>query len=163
MLTIKELNSKVSGIRKSAKSLRDNIQTVLTNAAGHAYEHGDVTVFTKLYAATSGVNRKRMVKYIHDNCFAKLQKDGTFKVNKTARKNADFVDGDAVVEYLADCKAWYVDEETTAQILKDLDANQLINMAIKKIDDAREKGQVIKFDSFAGDAQLETLRTRLSA
>lgn len=163
MLTIKELNSKVSGIRKSAKSLRDNIQIVLTNAAGHAYEHGDVTVFTKLYAATSGVNRKRMVKYIHDNCFAKLQKDGTFKVNKTARKNADFVDGNEVVAFLNDGKAWYVDEETTAQILKDLDANQLINMAIKKIDDAREKGQVIKFDAFAGESQLETLRGKLCA
>ena len=144
MLTIKELNSKVSGIRKSATSLRNNIQLVLAHAAGHAYAHGDVTVFNKLYAATSGVNRKLMVKYIHNNCFAKLQKDGSFKLNKKARKEADFTDGDAVVEYLTQQPAWYVKEETAAQILKDLDINQLAVVLAKKIADAEEKGQTIK-------------------
>ena len=143
MLTIKELNAKVSGIRRTAKSLRDNIQIVLANAAGHAYEHGDVTVFTKLYDATSGVNRKRMVKYIHDNCFAKLQKDGTFKLDKNARKNADFDNGDDVVAFLMQGKAWYVDEGTASQILRELDVNQLAVILAKKIADAEEKGQPV--------------------
>ena len=154
MLTIKELNSKVSGIRKSAKSLRDNIQIVLTHAAGHAYEHGDVTIFTKLYDATSGVNRKRMVKYIHDNCFAKLQKDGTFKVNKTARKDATFDSGDDVVAYLNTVSAWYVGEETASQILKDLDINQLAVVLAKKISDAEEKGQNVTDKDPQATAQI---------
>ena len=144
MYTAKQLFAKVSGIRRASTSLRNNIQLVLTHAAGHAYEHGDVTVLNKLYDATSGVNRKRMVGYIHANCFAKLQKDGTFKLNKKARKEADFIDGDAVVEYLNTISAWYVGEETAAQILRDLDINQLAVALAKKIATAEEKGQVIK-------------------
>ena len=144
MYTKKQLASTIAGIGRSAKSLRNNIQTVLTHGAGHAYEHGDVTLFDKLYAVTSGVNRKRMVQYIHTNCFAKLQKDGTFRLNKKARKEADFADGDAVVDYLGTVNAWFIGEETAAQILRDLDINQLAVALAKKIATAEEKGQVIK-------------------
>lgn len=123
MLTSKELNAKIAGIRTSANAIRNNIQIVLCHAAGHAYEHGDVTAFDKLYAATSGLNRKRIAAWVRDNGFAMLQKDGTHKVNKTMRKEADFADGDAVVEYLTnEVPAWYVDEEKAAQIVKELDA-----------------------------------------
>ena len=85
MLTTKELNAKIGGIRRTTASLRANIQVVLCNAAGHAFEHGDVTPFAKLFEATSGVNRKRITAWVHANGFAILQKDGTFKLNKTPR------------------------------------------------------------------------------
>ena len=48
MLTTKELNRKVAGIRRSSAAIRENIHVVLVNLAGHAYEHGDVSVAVNL-------------------------------------------------------------------------------------------------------------------
>ena len=139
MLTSKELNAKIGGIKRTTASLRENIHVVLCNVAGHAFEYGDVTAFTKLFEATSGVNRKRITAWVHANGFATLQKDGTFKINKTQRKESDFVDGDAVVEYLTnEVPAWYVNEESAATIIKELDAVQRIKSLTSQItkDDA---------------------------
>ena len=68
-----------------------------------------------------------------------LQKDGTFKLNKTQRKESDFVDGDAVVEYLTnEVPAWFANEESAATIIKELDAVQRIKSLTSQItkDDA---------------------------
>jgi hypothetical protein len=151
MLTSKELNAKIAGIRRTTAALRENIQTVLCNAAGHAYEHGDVTAFTKLFEATSGVNRKRIAAWVRDNGFAVLQKDGTFKINKSMRKDADFDNGDVVVEYLTnEVPAWYVDEETAGQIVKELDAIQRIKSLTSQI---TKDGTVVKHVDFAAYRQ----------
>lgn len=144
MMTSKELNVLIGRIRKSAGTLRDNIQTALVNAAGHAYEHGDVTAFAKLFDATSGANRKLIVKYIHTYGFAMIQKDGTFKANKSARKSADFESGSAVVEYLTnEVPAWYVEEQSAAQIKESLDIAKAIAALTKRIasaDDVKTQG-----------------------
>jgi hypothetical protein len=155
MLTSKELNAKIAGIRTSANAIRNNIQIVLCHAAGHAYEHGDVTAFDKLYAATSGLNRKRIAAWVRDNGFAMLQKDGTHKVNKTMRKESDFADGDAVVEYLTnEVPAWYVDEEKAGQIVAELDAVQRIKSLRSQI----AKGdKVVKVDFTAMQSEMEGL------
>lgn len=134
MLTISQLNTKIAGIRRSTAALRANIQEVLCSAAGHAYEHGDVTSFTKLFDATSGVNRKLIAKWVRDNGFATLQKDGTFKLNKTARNEADFKDGDDVAMYLfTQVPHWYAQEESAAQVVKELDALARIQSLRKQV------------------------------
>lgn len=151
MLTKKELNQKIAGIRRTTAALRENIHVVLCNAAGHAYEHGDVTALSNLFEATSGVNRKRIAAWVRDNGFAMLQKDGSFKLNKQMRKEADFVDGDAVVEYLTnEVPAWYVDEESAAQIVKELDAVARIKSLTAQI---AKDGAVIKNVDFAAYRQ----------
>ena len=164
MLTSKELNAKIAGIRKSAKSLRDNIQVVLTNAAAHAYIHGDVTAYDKLFAATSGVNRKAIAKWIADNGFARLNADGTFKVNKAARKDADFPFGESVVEYLTnEVPAWYQSEESAAQIARELDAVARIKSLTSQVLNASKTNTVVKVDFAAARAVLEELQTALAA
>lgn len=151
MLTAKQLNQKIAGIRRTTAALRENIHVVLCNAAGHAYEHGDVTALASLFEATSGVNRKRIAAWVRDNGFAMLQKDGSFKLNKQMRKEADFTDGDAVVEYLTnEVPAWYVDEESAAQIVKELDAVQRIKSLTAQI---AKDGAVIKNVDFAAYRQ----------
>lgn len=151
MLTTKQLNQKIAGIRRTTAALRENIHVVLCNAAGHAYEHGDVTALSNLFEATSGVNRKRIAAWVRDNGFAMLQKDGSFKLNKQMRKEADFTDGDAVVEYLTnEVPAWYVDEESAAQIVKELDAVQRIKSLTAQI---AKDGAVIKNVDFAAYRQ----------
>jgi hypothetical protein len=147
MLSVKQLNQKIAGIRTSANAIRNNVQDVLVSAAAHAYVHGDVSSLDKLYAATSGLNRKRIAKWVSDNGFAKLQKDGTHKLNKSMRKNADFADGVAVVEYLTnEVPAWYVDEESAAQITKELDAVARIKSLTAQI---QREGTVVKNVDFA--------------
>jgi hypothetical protein len=151
MLSTKELNQKIAGIRTSANAIRNNVQTVLVHAAGHAYQHGDVTTFDKLYAATSGLNRKKIAKWVRDNGFAMLQPDGTHKINKTARAQADFESGDDVVSYLTDEVApWYANEETAAQIVKELDAVARIKSLTSQI---LKDGANVKHVDFAAYSQ----------
>ena len=154
MLPIKALKTKVSSIKSDAKSLRGRIQTVLVHTAGHAYEHRDVSMFAELYKATSGINRKRMVKYIQDNCFATLQKDGSFKLNKSAHKTADFANGDAVVDYLQDQDAWYVDEEKAPAIVKELTPAKLLEQLADRIENPKA-GQAVVIDLAAYHAAME--------
>ncbi len=162
MLTIKQLNQKVSGIRKSTSTIRDNVQLVLCNASGHAFEHGDVTVFTKLYDASTGLNKKKIVKWVHDNGFARLQADGSFKVNKAMRKSADFDNGEQVVKYLTEeVGKWYAKDETAEQILKELDVVARIQALTKAIDKAIEKGQVVKSED--ADIALRVLNSKIES
>ena len=160
MLTIKQLNQKVAGIRKSSTTIRDNVQLVLCNASGHAFEHGDVTVFSNLYDAATGLNKKKIVKWVHDNGFARLQADGSFKVNKAMRKSADFDTGEQVVKYLtAEVPVWYANDETAEQILKELDVVARIQSLVKQIDSAIDKGQVVKTED--ADIALRVLSSKL--
>jgi hypothetical protein len=164
MLSVKQLNQKIAGIRRTTAALRENIHVVLCNSAAHAYVHGDVTAFTALFDATSGVNRKRIAAWVRDNGFATLQKDGTFKVNKTMRKEADFADGDAVVEYLTnEVPAWYVEEESAAQIVKELDAVARIKSLTSQIKNAGDHNTVVKVDFNAARAALAELQEVLAA
>lgn len=147
MLSQKQLNQKIAGIRRTTSALRENIHVVLCNAAAHAYVHGDVTSFSALFDATSGVNRKRIGSWVRDNGFATLQSDGSFKLNKSMRKKADFATGDAVVEYLTnEVPAWYVDEESATQVAKELDAVARIKSLTSQI---TKDGTVVKNVDFA--------------
>ena len=164
MLNKQEITQKIAGIKRSASTIRDNVQLVLCNIAGHAYEHGDVTLYQKLYDATSGLNRKKMVKWVHDYGFAQLQKDGSFRLNKTARKEADFANGESVVEYLTnEVQAWYADEENAAQIMQALDIAARIKSLTSQIEKARADGRVVKFDFKAASEAMDDLKRVMAA
>ena len=164
MLTSKELNAKIAGIRKSTAALRESIQIVLVNAAAHAYIHGDVTAYTRLIDATSGMNRKRIAVWVRDYGLAILQKDGTFSLNKTARAETDFADGDAMVTYLMDeARPWYADEETPAQIAKELDVAARLKALTSQIKNASQNNTVVKVDFKAAREAIAALETVLAA
>ena len=149
MLTKKQLTAKIAGISKRSTTLRDDVHVALCHAAGWAYEHGDVTAFTRLFAATSGMNRKALTAWVHDVGFALLQKDGSFKLNKTARKAADFEGGSAVVDFLLAEPKWYEREESAAAVVKALDVAARLEGVAKALTKALEDGKAIKFDTAA--------------
>ena len=163
MLTSKQINQKIAGIRRSTASIRKNVHVVLCNAAAHAYEHGDVTAFTRLFDATSGLNRKRITKWVHAYGFAVLQKDGSFKLNKSARKDADFANGEAVVAYLLNATPWYADEEGAEAILKELDVAKRIEGLTKQIQDAANANRRVNIDVAGVNKALSGLRDVLAA
>ena len=152
MLDTKQLNTKIAGVKKTSTTLRGTIQLILCNIAGHAYEHGRVTAYDKLFDATKGMNKKKIVKWIHEYGFARLQPTGEFKVNKKMKKETFFGNGadekgsgEFVVEYLtANAKDWFDNEDTAEQILKALDVSGSILALVKRIDKAVEKGQEIE-------------------
>ena len=139
MRKISAIKKSIDTLSRNTKTLRDKYHVALCEVAGHAFEHGDPRLFDNILNAASGMNRKEMTKWINANGFAQVKKDGCV-VNKSARKEADFVDGDAVIEYLMDQPKWYETEQSVAQIVKDLDVQQLLAMVHKKLDDAEEKG-----------------------
>jgi len=161
MLTMKELNAKIGSIRKSVAALRVNIHEVLCNAAGHAYEHGDVTAFTRLFAAVPGTDRHAIGRWVAEFGFAKLSKDGTFSLNKAGRKNADFDDGDAVVDYLlSHVDPWYAYVKSGSQVAADLDVEKQVNSLIKRIKKARSEGDrdvIVPFGTRRAVAELGDL------
>ena len=146
MLTIKQLNPKIAGIRKTTKAMRANIQEVLIHAAANAFQSGDVTAFTKLFDATRGADQKAIAKWAQTYGFAILKADGVFNVNKSMRKTADFADGDAVVAYLETQPTWYELAASANQIAKELDAVARIKSLTSQI---TKDGTVVKHVDFA--------------
>lgn len=142
MLTTKEINKRIGGIRKSTKALRENIHEVLCHIAGHAYEHQDVSGFTRLFNAVVGADRHAIGQWVTDHGFAKLDaKTGAFTLNKAARKDAAFNDGDAVVSYmLNNADPWYAYVKSSSQVAADLDIEKQVQSLIKRIKKAREDG-----------------------
>jgi len=161
MLTVTQINAKIAGVRKSTATMRANVQEILCNAAGHAYEHGDVTSFDRIIEATAGMNRKKILKWIKANGFAAVNiETGKFKVNKSARKSADFEGGHAVSVYLStEVPVWFDNEETLTQLAKDVDVHALLAAALKRMDtmDAKEDGAKLTNKNPAATAELFNL------
>jgi len=131
-----------------AMTIRGSTQMELCNIAGHVYEHGNVQAFTKLYDASTGLSKKRIVRWVHEYGFARYnEKSGTFKVNKKMRNEATFDDGAAVVKYLVDnATNWWDMTGNDATKEKPLDITQSIVALRKRIEKAQEKGREIKSD-----------------
>lgn len=158
MLTVKELNQKIAGIKRSIASVRENIHEVLCHAAGHAYEHGDVTAFTRLFNAVAGADRHAIARWVAEFGFARLQKDGAFKLDKAARKAADFADGDAAVQHLMDNELpWYAYIKSAPQVASDLDVEKSIRNLMKRVQKTIAEGErnvVVPFGTRKAAAEL---------
>lgn len=163
MLTKNQIDARIATIGNNTKKIREQIQIVLVNCSGHAYEHGDVTSLEKLFNATSGVNRKRMTAWIHDHGFARIQKDGSFKLNKSARKDAEFDTGEQLVEYLTEnAPEWWVDEESASQVKAELDVAARVKSLANQVVQSQQNGKTVKVDPKQireAMAQLETAIT----
>lgn len=139
MLTAKQISANIATISRASQKIRDMVQETLIQCAGHAYQHGDVTLYTKLIAVTSGANQEAIARWIKEYGFAVLQKDGTFKLNKAAQKDADFDDGEAVIDYLTHESApWYTMGKSLSQIAKDLNVASRIKALTTQIQNAPE-------------------------
>ena len=157
MLDTKAINKKIGSIKKSTTTVRANVQEVLCNVAGHAYEHGDVRGFDKLLAVSTGLSKSRIVRWVHEYGFARYnEKTGTFKTNKKMLKETMFGNGantdgsgNEVVKYLVDESAnWYEMTAGEASTDKPLDITQSLVALRKRIDKATEKGQEILSEDF---------------
>jgi len=157
MLDQKSINVKIGGIKKSATTIRGNVQIILCNVAGHAYEYGDVSAFDKLLAVSTGLSKSRIIRWVHEYGFARYnEKSGTFKVNKKMKNETHLGNGantdgsgDAVVKYLTEQSvSWWEMTGNASTEEKPLDITQSLVALRKRIDKAIEKGQEIKSEEF---------------
>lgn len=141
LMNAKQLNQKIGGVKKSVASLRENIHEILCHAAGHAYEHGDVSAFTRLYDVTTGADRHAIGRWVSEYGFGKLKANGSFALDKKAKNNADFADGEAVMQYLTDhVEPWYAFAKSKAQVASDLDMEKQIRSLMKRVQKTIEDG-----------------------
>ena len=143
----------IRGINTRTASLRNDIQSLLIEISGHAFIHGDVTLFDDLFDATSGMNRKLIVKWVTTWGFARLDAEtGKFKLQKKMRKETTFEGNDPYqdcVDYLTDnSPKWWVKEETASQLAQDVDIQALLAQLLNKMDNVEKKnGSVTNKDS----------------
>lgn len=157
MLSTKQINVKIAGIRKSSEAIRRNVHEVLCSVAGHALEHKDVSGFTRLIEATTGINQKRIMSWVRANGLATWNKEkNCYQLNKSAREERvnEYADGSAYsIHLFMNCDAWYVDADKPSQIDKELDALQRIKSLRAQV---AKKG-VVKVDFKALQAEMEGL------
>lgn len=166
MFTKKQLNQKIAGFKRTTATLRENGHEILVHAAGHAYAHGNVTAFTQIFDAMTGADRHAAARWIAEFGFAKLNKDGTFSLNKAMRNKGAFGDhndegGNAVVEYLmTEVDPWYAFAKPKSGVAADLDVEKQIQSLINRVKKARDEGErnvVVPFGTRKALAELADL------
>jgi hypothetical protein len=149
MLSTKQIGAKIGGIKRSAGTLRANVQTVLMHTSAHVFEHGDCTLFNRLLAASVGVNKGKLIAYAEKFGYV-TYKGGEFKTNKKARKASieaeEYKNGDALISYLEHQPQWHEDfitpegvESDTNVIVPDLDVTKRIENLSKAVKSAKGK------------------------
>lgn len=133
----KRIKAQIKAISNRNKTLRSMIQSTLCEISAHVYEHGDVTLFTHLLDEVRGQDRKAMIDWVEEYGFATMKSEGTFGLNKKAREDAEFTDGQAVYdEYThedTEVKAWFDFVKSVSQIAKDMTVDQMLGALLKKI------------------------------
>lgn len=164
MLTSKQLNQKIAAFGKTTAAMREDMQTILVNAAAHAYQHGDVTFFDRLFENASGVNRLRATEWVREFGFATLSKDGKFKFNRDARAKFDFKDGLECYNWLQlNARPWWSKEEDMGDIAKKLDVAARIKSLASQIKNAANKNTEVTIDASEINAAMAMLKEAILA
>lgn len=135
-----QMDTLLGKIGRASQSLRSRTQDYLIHAAGHAYQYGDVTYFSKLLKTAKGADAKRIVEWASEHGFTQLNaKDGSAKLIKSARNGADFEDGAAVVADLTkEAENWW-EIGTKPKAPAVLDVNKKVQSIIKALTDALDE------------------------
>ena len=157
MLTRKELNKKISGVRRSTKAFRANIQMLLIECAAHAYVDGQTTPMAQLYDAAAGADRLAMAKWAQTFGFSQAKADGKFGLIRAAVNDAAFDDG--LIEYLTEhATSWFDMGKSKSEIAKDVDIAVAIMALAKRCAKAKANGGKITAEHIAVTAAFKELK-----
>ena len=167
MLTTKQLNVRIAGVRRSTKAIRANIQELLMECAAHAYNDGQTTPFKNLFDAARGADRLGIARWAKKYGFALVKSDGKVGLIKAAKAQADFANGDALIEYLSatdvdgnltNSELWYDMGNTTATIAKDVDLAACLIALATKMEKAKTNGGKVITNQIAVKAALKKIQ-----
>ena len=150
--TTTRVNAQIKAIGETVKMTKARVQETCVEIAAHVYQHGDVTLYNKLFKVTKSLDRTALVSWIQAYGFAELRKDGTFGKLKTAVADSDYADGDAVyADYTdnADIPSWFEFSASAADIVKTLDVagklKGIVRQLIKEQDPESANKVVVDF------------------
>lgn len=137
--TPEQMNTLLNKISRASQSLRSRVQEYMIQAAGHAYQHGDVSYFTKLVKAANGADTKKITAWAAEYGYAQINvKERSAKLIRSARKAADFEDGAAVVEYhTVHAENWW-EMGVAKKAPAVLDVNKRVQSLVKQLNEAFE-------------------------
>ena len=162
-----KITAKITGVTKRSVKLNTDIQDILNDISGHVLDHGDVTLYTKLYADLKGVDKYALAKWIQVYGLATLKSDGTFSCNKKARKELpfDIGDGAAFVAELTTnpVPAWFTLGRTSKEIKTELNVATVIQSLATRIKTATsDPEKVVRFDFAEAQASLAELQAAIA-
>lgn len=164
MLTEKQISTKIASIKRRNDTLRSDVHEILLQLAGHAYEHGRVTKYDVLFAATKGQDQEAIARWIGEYGFARLDKDGRFKSNATARKECDLENGDDVIELLREtAPKWYEGVPDAQTIARKLDVAAQLESIAKRVMKAQNDDRDVDVDLHAIQHAFENVVTAVKA
>lgn len=146
MMNKKEIASTIAAATASLSKSRGLIQTAMCHIAGHVYDHGNVALYKQLFSDDMrGTSRQDLLRWINEYGFARWSSEKEcFLLDKRARDNADFVNGESAVQWLsASATAWWIKPETVGDAQKALDVAKRLTTLAASIDKARTEGKVI--------------------
>lgn len=155
-ITTNNFTSKLNSIIKSAKTMRDNGQTLLEFGFTAYMAEGDTGYLTRTVAACVGVkslNTAVMTSYIEHVANIKLNKakDGTLSFKKATKGEQPTVKPTTI--------AWY-DFEKSEAVVTELDVARVLASLCKRMDKASNDEKTINIEGC--EAQLTELMARIS-
>ena len=167
MLDHKDIEKRVDTIVSKEETLRGKIQEVLIQLAGHAYQHGDSNkTFTQAdrLADLKGVNREALFKWMKEYAFLTFDEGGSVKLNKSARKKADFADGDALIAHLTEnAERWWEMGKSKSDTLKAIDVASKVEAIAKQVKEAKENNREVKADRASLEESIRHLTDAVAA
>ena len=161
------ITAKITGVTTRSKKLNNEIQGILNDISGHVLDHGDVTLYTKLYTNLKGVDKYALAKWVQTYGLATFKSDGSFVLNKKARKELpfDIGEGEAFVTELTDnpVAAWYTLGRSSKDVKHDLNVAGSIKSLATRIKTATgDPEKVIQFDFANAEAAMMELREAIA-
>lgn len=119
LMKLTQIKTRAKSIGTKQGKLNEEIHELLCHSTIHALEHGDITGTSAIFKAVRGADRGAMTKWIHAYGLGRINKDGEFAINKTARNEAAFT-----LEDLLQGETWYSMTPTEQDIAKEWDSEK---------------------------------------
>ena len=152
--TPEQMNTLLGKISRASQSLRSRVQEYMIHAAGHAYQHGDVSYFVKLVKAANGADTKKITAWAVEYGYTQINaKDRSAKIIRSTRKAAEFETGEDVVAYHGvHAENWW-EMGTAKKAPATLDVNKRVQSLTKALTEAfdSETPALIDLDQLAQD------------
>lgn len=161
------ITAKITGVTTRSKKLNNEIQEILHDISAHVLDHGDVTLYTKLYKDLKGVDKYALAKWIQMYGLATFKSDGTFACNKKARKELPFAigEGEAFLTELTTNppEAWYTLGRTSKDVKTALNvASSIKSLATRIKTGCVDPEKIITFDFANAEAAMAELREAIA-
>ncbi len=162
-ITVKNFSTKLSGVIKSASSMRDNLQALLLFAMDHYGVHKDTTYLTRCMAACVGVKAlptQKMKEYIQAHVNVTYREIEVKKGKDKGKKVRVFKMKGTHPEFTIPSVPWYAFSKA-GDVVTDLDVDARVTSFVKALENKLKEEKVTnKKHATEAIAALNQLKNR---